>query len=169
MDPEARAKMIDSMVSGLAEKLKQNPDDLDGWRMLARSYRQLEQYKDWLDALTQVRRLAPDDFEAQRDHAYAMWLVGSDQGSPSPETVAELEALLKRNPDDPVALLALATAAEAGGDKERAENLLSSLSENKSAPPVLREEASRRLEILLGRAEDDASEPAGTPKQDGPK
>jgi cytochrome c-type biogenesis protein CcmH len=37
MSPEARARMIDGMVVGLAEKLKANPKDLDGWLMLARS------------------------------------------------------------------------------------------------------------------------------------
>ena len=30
--------MIRAMVEGLAEKLKENPDDLKGWLMLARSY-----------------------------------------------------------------------------------------------------------------------------------
>lgn len=35
--PEERARMIDGMVSGLAERLKSNPKDLDGWLMLARS------------------------------------------------------------------------------------------------------------------------------------
>ncbi|MEQ1754392.1 MAG: c-type cytochrome biogenesis protein CcmI [Micropepsaceae bacterium] len=37
MSPEARAEMINGMVSSLVEKLRRNPKDLDGWLMLARS------------------------------------------------------------------------------------------------------------------------------------
>jgi cytochrome c-type biogenesis protein CcmH len=29
--------MVNGMVAGLAERLRQNPNDLDGWLMLARS------------------------------------------------------------------------------------------------------------------------------------
>ena len=43
MSPEDRQAMIRGMVDGLAEKLKQNPDDLDGWLRLARSYGVLDE------------------------------------------------------------------------------------------------------------------------------
>ncbi|GHA50516.1 c-type cytochrome biogenesis protein CcmI [Amylibacter ulvae] len=38
MDADDRAAFIQSMVTGLAERLAQNPDDLDGWLRLARAY-----------------------------------------------------------------------------------------------------------------------------------
>lgn len=38
MAPEARQRMIQGMVARLADRLKQNPDDLEGWRRLARAY-----------------------------------------------------------------------------------------------------------------------------------
>ncbi|MCB1475497.1 MAG: c-type cytochrome biogenesis protein CcmI [Rhodobiaceae bacterium] len=38
MAPEDRQAMIRSMVAGLAERLKENPDDQDGWIRLIRSY-----------------------------------------------------------------------------------------------------------------------------------
>ena len=37
MSPESRTQMINGMVEGLVEKLRQNPKNLDGWMMLARS------------------------------------------------------------------------------------------------------------------------------------
>ena len=40
-DPVEQNKMIHGMVDGLAEKLKKNPDDLQGWQQLAKSYRVL--------------------------------------------------------------------------------------------------------------------------------
>ncbi|MBB4121604.1 c-type cytochrome biogenesis protein CcmI [Martelella radicis] len=38
LSPEARVEMIDGMVSGLEQRLKGNPDDIDGWMRLIRSY-----------------------------------------------------------------------------------------------------------------------------------
>ena len=37
---------IDQMVEGLAAKLRQNPDDAEGWQMLARTYVILKRYAD---------------------------------------------------------------------------------------------------------------------------
>lgn len=38
MMPEDRRQMIEGMVAGLDEKLRANPDDLEGWQRLIRSY-----------------------------------------------------------------------------------------------------------------------------------
>ncbi|TNB47013.1 c-type cytochrome biogenesis protein CcmI [Martelella lutilitoris] len=38
LSDEARADMIDGMVAGLEQRLKDNPDDIDGWMRLIRSY-----------------------------------------------------------------------------------------------------------------------------------
>jgi len=38
MSPEERMAMVRSMVSGLADRLKDEPDDLDGWLRLGRAY-----------------------------------------------------------------------------------------------------------------------------------
>lgn len=43
VDPQqAVSPDIDAMVSSLAERLQDNPDDLNGWKMLGRSYMQLK-------------------------------------------------------------------------------------------------------------------------------
>jgi cytochrome c-type biogenesis protein CcmH len=46
------------MVSGLARRLEKNPDDLDGWIMLGRSYAVLEQYPLAMRAYQRADRLA---------------------------------------------------------------------------------------------------------------
>ncbi|MGI9400425.1 MAG: c-type cytochrome biogenesis protein CcmI [Rhizobiaceae bacterium] len=38
LNADERQEMIQNMVAGLAERLKQNPDDIEGWRRLIRSY-----------------------------------------------------------------------------------------------------------------------------------
>ncbi|MHA1571321.1 MAG: c-type cytochrome biogenesis protein CcmI, partial [Alphaproteobacteria bacterium] len=51
---------IRGMVAGLAERLAAEPDDLEGWLMLGRSYMVLGQSRKAVGALTQAARLAPD-------------------------------------------------------------------------------------------------------------
>jgi cytochrome c-type biogenesis protein CcmH len=38
MSPDERSEMIRSMVERLADRLEENPDDLEGWLRLARAY-----------------------------------------------------------------------------------------------------------------------------------
>lgn len=158
MTPEQQAAMIEGMVGRLTARLEENPDDLEGWRMAARSFQQLGRQDDWVNALANVVRLAPDDFNARRDHAYALWLVRTESGPPDEETVSALEELLVLDPHDPVARLGLAEAARTAGDAERSIALLTDLAQDETAPNVLREEATRQLREEHGQGE--AAEPA---------
>ncbi len=63
MSAEDRMTMIAGMVEGLAERLEEDPDDLQGWMMLIRSYRILGREDDAKAA--QARALAT--FEADAD------------------------------------------------------------------------------------------------------
>ena len=65
MSDADREKMIQGMVDGLAARLKQSPDDVDGWRRLARAYTVLGRMDQAADAERQVLRLAPDDQNAK--------------------------------------------------------------------------------------------------------
>ena len=52
---------IRSMVDGLAEDLKENPDNLNGWLNLARSYGVLKEWQKSADAYQEAIRLSPED------------------------------------------------------------------------------------------------------------
>ena len=62
MTPEERQAMVEGMVDGLAAKLADDPDDLDGWLRLIRSYRTLGREQDADEALRTARdAFAGDD------------------------------------------------------------------------------------------------------------
>ena len=55
-----RAEMIRGMVAGLAERLEENPEDVQGWIMLARSYRVLGQPEKAREALRRAQAAAQE-------------------------------------------------------------------------------------------------------------
>ena len=61
MDAEDRQAMIRSMVDGLAERLEENPDDLQGWLRLGRARGVLGEWDKAAAAYDNALRLAPDD------------------------------------------------------------------------------------------------------------
>jgi len=63
MSAEDRQSMIETMVAGLAEKLKENPKDKAGWRRLVRSYGVLGRADKARAALDEARVALPDDAE----------------------------------------------------------------------------------------------------------
>ena len=85
MTPAQRSEMVQGMVSTLAARLAETPDDVQGWRQLARSYAVLGRRTDAIDALDRVVKLSPADLESlvslasaldedgQRERATAVW------------------------------------------------------------------------------------------------
>lgn len=57
MAPEDQEAMIRSMVERLANRLKDNPDDLAGWQRLAQAYRVLGDEAGLAEAQAQIKRL----------------------------------------------------------------------------------------------------------------
>ncbi len=65
MTPEQRQAMIESMVQRLAARLKEQPDDLQGWLKLARAYDVLGKAPEAVAAWEKAAALKPDDAEIQ--------------------------------------------------------------------------------------------------------
>ncbi len=61
LPPDQRNQAIEGMVAGLAARLQQNPNDLPGWKRLARSYAVLGQPMKAADAYAQASKLDPKD------------------------------------------------------------------------------------------------------------
>lgn len=79
MSPEERAAMIERMVSGLADKLKANGRDKDGWQRLIQAYQMLGRKDDAVQALANAKTgLAGDDVAIKQIEDFAKALgVGS--------------------------------------------------------------------------------------------
>lgn len=72
-----QAEQIQRMVGALAERLKAEPDDVEGWLMLGRSYTALARYRDAAGALRRAQALRPRDVDLLADLAD---VVGMAQG-----------------------------------------------------------------------------------------
>ena len=69
---QPNAAQIIAMVDKLAERLKQDPSDADGWAMLARSYSFLQRSPEAVDAYAQAVALRKDDATLLVDYADAL-------------------------------------------------------------------------------------------------
>jgi cytochrome c-type biogenesis protein CcmH len=146
-----REEMVRGMVAGLAARLERQPEDLEGWRMLGRSWGVLGEPEKAADAYAEVARRAPDALEAQVDYAGALLALDAVDAPPSPELVAQLQKVLALDQDNPEALFHLGRAAASRGDSTGAvrhwQRLLAQL------PASSPERAA--LENLLERLESD--------------
>ncbi len=127
---------VEEMVASLAERLKSEPDNGDGWLLLGRSYMVMERYAAAAGAFAAAHRLLGDSAELLSDLAEAEALMAGQKflGVPG----ERLESALQLDPEHPKALWLGAFAAI-----QRGENAL----------------AVRRWQILLDRQPAD-SEPA---------
>lgn len=100
--PTKTAADINGMVAKLAQKMAQNPDDSEGWIMLARSYKVLKRYPEAVEALRKARALTGEQPEIllQLADVLAMEKGGTLLGEPA-ELVAKALAL---DPDNGMAL-----------------------------------------------------------------
>ena len=65
MTEEERRAMIEGMVSRLAERLAENPGDVEGWRRLGRAYEVLGRPADAVSAMVSAADAAPQDADQQ--------------------------------------------------------------------------------------------------------
>jgi cytochrome c-type biogenesis protein CcmH len=101
-------EQIEGMTQKLADRLKQQPDDAQGWAMLGRSYAVLGRHADALPAFKQALALTPDEPTLLTDYADALAVVNDRnlEGEPSKLIARALEI-------DPNNLKALSLAGTA--------------------------------------------------------
>ncbi len=105
---------IAAAVAHLAERLNREPDDLEGWTLLAQSLAKLDRPAEAVDAWRHALTLAKDDPDLQAGLADA--LMTTNQGVVPDEARRLFEAILIKRPADPQASHFLALAQAQGGD-----------------------------------------------------
>jgi cytochrome c-type biogenesis protein CcmH len=99
---------VEAMVERLAAKMRENPDDADGWKMLGRSYAVLGRFADAVDAYSKAALRAPNDAALLADFADALAMARGQSLQGEPEKL-----VLKALQIDPKNLKALALAGTA--------------------------------------------------------
>ena len=149
--PEQQTEMIRGMVDKLAARLAKQPDDVEGWRMLARSYRVLGDSAKAAEAARQAATRLPDDPTAQRDYAEALLALERDDAPLSAAAIDQLQRLAALDADDPEALYFLGRAAAEQGDPERARTYWQRLLAKMPAAAPQRAELQKMIDQLGAR------------------
>ncbi len=107
--PESGHPDFSSVLENLIARLRDQPDDIEGWLMLGRTYAMMQRFNEAKEAYEKVLTLVPDNAEVLTDYAdiVAMTHDGSLIGEPY-ELVKKALRLDARNPK----ALALAGTAE---------------------------------------------------------
>jgi cytochrome c-type biogenesis protein CcmH len=96
------------MAENLAQRLEEKPDNLQGWVMLGRTYRSLEQFDKSIQAYDRALKLsADDDLSLERVEVIAMKTQGNFEGEPW----RVIRDILQRDPQNYGALLMAGSAS----------------------------------------------------------
>ncbi|MDD9993097.1 MAG: c-type cytochrome biogenesis protein CcmI [Rhodospirillales bacterium] len=133
-------------VEQLAARLEGEPDNLEGWLLLGRSYVALQRYPEAADALRRAAALSGNDPEVLAMLGEA--IVWANDGMVVPEAVGAFRRVLAAQPGDPAARFHLALArAQAGAVGEAYEMWLALAADTPADAPWRGE-----LEALIGQA-----------------
>ena len=116
---EAEAKGdYEALIVKVEQHLAQNPDDLEGWKVLAPAYRRGARWPDAVEAHRNIVRLSAPDAETLSDYAEAMVMAG--QGMVSAEAHDIFAKALALDPKLPKARFFDALALKQEGKAEEA-------------------------------------------------
>jgi cytochrome c-type biogenesis protein CcmH len=147
MTPDQQQQMIRDMVGGLAQRLEANPNDLEGWKRLGRSYLVLNEPDRAKEAYGRAVALAPTDVALLGDYANSTLLAPGAAALP-PESVDALRDVLKTDEFNPTALWLLGLAEADAGNKQEATKLWERLLPQLQSGTPAYQSVQARLEAL---------------------
>jgi len=127
LPPAEQAAMVRAMVEGLARRLETEPDNLEGWLRLGRSYQVLEEFEKSRDAYARAAALAPKDKDVLLAYGQAMLAASPAEAKLAPAFAQLMERIGALDPAHPVPLFFLGLARAEAGDMATAEVLWAKL------------------------------------------
>lgn len=158
---ESDTPNVEAMVASLAARLQENPNDVDGWKMLGRSYLQLKNFAGATTAYQQAVNLESGQ-NAQTLADLGEVILLSDPRTLHGEAGELFENALVIEPNNPKALFYSGMAAIDRGEPElgadRWEALLAT-----SPPPNIESMLRQRIAELRGETTETTEAPAASP------
>ncbi len=147
----AAPPQVEAMVARLAARLKQQPRDADGWRMLARSYETLRRFDHAAQAYRQLIALEGESADLLADYAVVLGMAQGQRLSGEPEQW--LRKAQSLDPQNTQVLALLGSAALERNDHDAALRAWKKiLSLTPAGTPMARtiEDSIKRIEQTMG-------------------
>jgi cytochrome c-type biogenesis protein CcmH len=106
---------MEQAVAGLAERLRAEPDNLEGWLLLGRAYKTMERVEPARAALEQAYRLAPEEPDVMIEYAEALALATPGRRFEG-QSLQLLQDAMARQPTHQRGMWLLGIAAMQAGD-----------------------------------------------------
>ena len=136
--------MIEGMVGKLAARLQQNPDDVEGWTRLGRSYMVLDQPSKAVDAFAHAEKLKPDDVDLKQQYADAI-VTASGSDDPAETATTLFRQVLDADPQNSEALWYVGIAEAKAGHEQNAHDLWTRLLAQLPANAPIRQQVQDRI------------------------
>ncbi|MBN2886424.1 MAG: c-type cytochrome biogenesis protein CcmI [Chromatiaceae bacterium] len=160
---------MEVLVERLEERLRQNPEDIEGWLMIGRTYFALEQPLKGQEALHKAHRLDPERLDAMLAYAEAQLATGQRATDSAEQPQALIEQALKQDATNPNARWLNGLLAYRQGDFGTAasawQGILDELDPNAPEAAELRgmvADARQRLDMPASASTEAAAPPASS-------
>ena len=115
------AAQIEAMVARLAAKMREHPEDAEGWKLLGRSYTVMGRFPEAVDAYAKAAERSPRDAQLLADFADALAMARGQTLQGEPEKL--VERALEIDPNNLKALALSGTAAYERKDYAKAADI----------------------------------------------
>ncbi len=132
-----QAHTMDDAIASLESRLAAQPDDVEGWQMLGRSYMSTERFGDAARAYKRALDLiGNDDINARADYAEALFL--SDPAGPNGSAGRMFTEMVGEAPDNPKVMWYGGFVAFETGQEQQGRELWSALLTRNPPEPIRR-------------------------------
>ncbi len=148
--PAERTALLADKTQTLAARLKREPNDLEGWKMLGRASRLLGDHQQSLAAWQQATKLSPEDPDAWVHYAETILAMNGGGQRLPPEFATATQRIRELDPESLEGLFFGGLAAQDAGNLAAARSLWEQLLKELPEDSPQRAEIQHRLDALAG-------------------